>query len=99
LDFRLRHLGVAPALLVLRGGRRRDQRRVHDGAAAQQFALGREMLRNGREDRLRQLTPLEQVAEVKDRGLVKLACYTITAPGMASRPSSRPQNARIDWMS
>lgn len=39
-----RRLGIAFALLVLRRGRGSDQRRIHDRAAAQQFALRGQVL-------------------------------------------------------
>ena len=65
-----RHLGIALAAVVLRRGRGRDQRRVHDRAAAQQLALRRQVLGDGCEDRLRQVVAFEQVAEVEDRRLV-----------------------------
>ena len=53
---------------------------IHNGAAAQQLALRREMLGNGRENRLRQVVTLEQMTEIEDCRLVE---------GMASQPSSR----------
>lgn len=63
-------LGIALARLVLDRGRSRDQRRVHDGAAAKQLALRREMLGHRREHGLRQVVALQQVAEIEDRRLV-----------------------------
>jgi hypothetical protein len=67
---RLAHLRVALVLFVLRRGRRRDQRRIHDRAAAQQRATRFQMLFHGREDRFRQIVAFEQMAEVEDRRLV-----------------------------
>ena len=45
--------------------------RIHNGAAAQHLALRREMLGNGRENRLRQVVTLEQMTEIEDCRLVK----------------------------
>jgi len=67
---RRRHLGFALLLIVLRGGRRGDQRRVHDRAATQQFALRRQVLGDAFENRLREIVAFEQMAEVEDRRLV-----------------------------
>ncbi len=75
-------------LLVLGRRRGRDQRRIHDRAAAQHLALGLEVFGHGRKDRLRQSVALEQMAEIEDRRLVR--------NGVAP---SKPQNVRIDWMS
>jgi hypothetical protein len=57
-------------LLVLGRRRGRDQRRIHDRAAAQHLALGLEVFGHGRKDRLRQSVALEQMAEIEDRRLV-----------------------------
>jgi hypothetical protein len=67
---RRRHLGIAGARLVLRRRRRVDDRRIHQRARAQRDPLVRQMRIHRGEERLRQTMPLQQVAEVEDRGLV-----------------------------
>jgi hypothetical protein len=64
------HLGVAFAGRVLGAARRRENRRVHDGAALQQKAFRREAFVDLGKDALRQPVALQQAAEVEHRRLV-----------------------------
>mmetsp|Transcript_53128 Transcript_53128/g.124272 ORF Transcript_53128/g.124272 Transcript_53128/m.124272 type:complete len:381 (+) Transcript_53128:1249-2391(+) len=70
----LAHLRVALTLGVLGRARRGDQRRIHRGAAAQHQALVLQQVGDDPQHVHRQVMPLQQVAEPKDRRLVGQPC-------------------------
>ena len=67
------HFRVALLFLVLGGGRRGDQRGVHQGAFAQQQALRGEVGVDGGEEALAQIVGLQQAAELQERRGVRHA--------------------------
>lgn len=67
----LMHLGVSRLLLVLRRGRRCDDRRIHDRSGLEQQSLLLQERADLGKDLLGQLMPLKQVAEPQDRRLVR----------------------------
>ena len=69
--FSLVHLGVALAVLVLRRGRRSDDRGIDHCAFPQQQAAGGEMHVDGGEDTLGQLVCFQQTAELEERSGIR----------------------------
>ena len=68
---RLMHLGVARLVLVLRRGRRLDDRRIHHRTLAQQQSALGQMPVDLLEDRLGQLVLLEQATELQQRRRIR----------------------------
>lgn len=84
---RLAHLGIALLRRILRRRRRRDQRRIHDRCRRAAARLSPP----GARQRSRRFPSSGR--DVRARKL-----RIVVSSGIASRPSSRSANARIDWM-
>ena len=67
----LMHFGVTLALRVLGRGRRRDDRRINDGAFAQHQALARQMRLDCGKDGFGQLVRFEQMAKLEQRRRIR----------------------------
>ena len=67
----LMHLRVSFPVLVLRGTRRIDDRRIHDGAVLHRDAAGRQMAVDHLQDTPAQIVLFKKVTELADRGLIR----------------------------